>query len=480
MIQCMCFFPKNSTEREKNHMLLTNATIITMNPQRDIINAGAIGVKGNRIVAIDKAPVLLERYRDDEIIDVGGKLIIPGLIDTHVHLAQALIRGCADDMALIQWLCERVWVLQGNYTHEDGYVSARLCIAEMLKSGTTTFLESMLAHRYGFDGIAQAVSESGVRACLAGIVMDISTYATQHENAMHAGLIESRETSLLGVLDMHSKWQGAANDRIHVWFGPRTPGGVSSELYREMSELAHQRNMGITMHLAEVEADKIFLKEKYGLSPVLYADSVGLLGPGSVLVHLVWLTHEDIERLAATGTHVSHNPSSNSKLASGVCRVPLMLEKGINVALGCDGGPSNNDYDMIREMKLAALMHKAVTLDPLVVPAESVLEMATINGARALGLAHEIGSLEVGKKADLVVIDLDRLHTTPSLNPVSTLVYAATGGEVDTVVVDGKIVVCGGQLLSMNEEEVKRQAREHAAYVYRRAGIDIRPRWPVK
>ena len=165
--------------------------------------------------------------------NVQGKVIIPGLIDTHVHVAQSLIRGCADDKALIQWLCERVWVLQGNFTEDDGYVSARLCIAEMLKSGTTTFLESMLAHRYGFNGIARAVEESGVRACLAGIVMDIGTYATQ-SSSMHPGLIEDRETSLLGVLDMHSKWQGAANDRIHVWFGPRTPGGVTPELYREI------------------------------------------------------------------------------------------------------------------------------------------------------------------------------------------------------------------------------------------------------
>ncbi len=461
-------------------MLFTNATVITMNPSREMISDGAIAIAGNRIVAVDKASALLARYPDDEIVDVGGKLIIPGLIDTHVHLAQAMIRGCADDMALIQWLCERVWVLQGNYTQEDGYTSARLCIAEMLKSGTTTFLESMLAHRYGFDGIAQAVSESGIRACLAGIVMDIGTYATQDENSMHPGLIESRETSLLGVMDMHSKWQGAANDRIHVWFGPRTPGGVTSELYREMSGLAHQHDMGITMHLAEVEADKIFLQEKYGLSPVLYADSVGLLGPKSVMVHMVWLNEQDIDRLATTKTSVSHNPSSNSKLASGVCKVPLMLEKGVNVALGCDGGPSNNDYDMIREMKLAAIIHKAVALDPLIVPAETVLEMATINGARSLGLEHEIGSLEVGKKADLVVIDLDRLHTTPSPNPISTLVYAATGGEVDTVVVDGKMVVQGGRLLSMDESEIKQQARRQAVQVYKRAGIEIKTRWPLR
>jgi cytosine/adenosine deaminase-related metal-dependent hydrolase len=459
-------------------MLFTNATIITMNPTRDIITGGAIAIKDNRIAAVGKTDALLRQYSGDQVIDVKGKLIIPGLIDTHVHLAQALIRGCADDMALIQWLCERVWVLQGNFTHDDGYVSARLCIAEMLKSGTTTFLESMLAHRYGFDGIARAVDESGIRACLAGIVMDIGTYATQ-SSSMHPGMVESRETSLFGVLDMHSKWHGAANDRVHVWFGPRTPGGVSSELYREMSDYAHQRDMGITMHLAEVEADKIFLNEKYGLSPVYYAESVGLLGPKTVLVHMVWLARADIDKLAETRTSVSHNPSSNSKLASGVCKVPQMLASGVNVALGCDGGPSNNDYDLVREMKLAAIIHKAVTNNPLIVPAETVLEMATINGARALGLEQEIGSLEVGKKADLVVIDLNRLHTTPSPNPISSLVYTATGAEVDTVVVDGRIVVEHGQLLTMDENEVMEQAHQHAGALYRRTGIEIKPTWPV-
>ncbi len=459
-------------------MLFTNATIITMNPTRAIITGGAIAIKDNRIAAVGKTDALLRQYSGDQVIDVKGKLIIPGLVDTHVHLAQALIRGCADDMALIQWLCERVWVLQGNFTHDDGYVSARLCIAEMLKSGTTTFLESMLAHRYGFDGIARAVDESGIRACLAGIVMDIGTYATQ-SSSMHPGMVESRETSLFGVLDMHSKWHGAANDRVHVWFGPRTPGGVSSELYREMSDYAHQRDMGITMHLAEVEADKIFLNEKYGLSPVYYAESVGLLGPKTVLVHMVWLARADIDKLAETRTSVSHNPSSNSKLASGICKVPQMLASGVNVALGCDGGPSNNDYDLVREMKLAAIIHKAVTNDPLIVPAETVLEMATINGARALGLEQEIGSLEAGKKADLVVIDLNRLHTTPSPNPISSLVYAATGAEVDTVVVDGRIVVEHGQLLTMDENEVMEQAHQHAGALYRRTGIEIKPTWPI-
>jgi cytosine/adenosine deaminase-related metal-dependent hydrolase len=351
-------------------------------------------------------------------------------------------------------------------------------MAEMLRSGTTTFLEAMLAHRYGFDGIAQAVEESGIRACLGGIVMDTASYASERL-VMYPGMIETREMSLLGVLEAYDKWHGKANDRLHVWFGARTPGGVSAELYREMSQIARERNMRITMHLGEVEADRTFVMSEYHRSLIDFAEDVGLLGPQTVLVHMVWLTPEEIEKVAATGTHVSHNPSSNCKLASGICNVPLMQAKGVNVSLGCDGGPSNNDYDLIREMKLAAILHKAVSLDPLIMPAETVLEMATINGARALGLEREIGSLEVGKKADLVVLDFNHLHTTPSPNPVSTLVYAATGGDVDTVVVDGRMVVEHGKLLTMNEEEVIEQARKHAPEVYRRAGIDVKPRWPI-
>ncbi|WP_394839605.1 amidohydrolase [Pendulispora rubella] len=459
-------------------MLFANATILTMNPRRDIITDGGVVIEGNRITHIGKANELALAHPGQKRVDLGGKLLIPGLIDTHVHLAQAMLRGCADEFELIPWLCDRIWVLQGNYTEHDGYASARLCMAEMLKSGTTTFLEAMLAHRYGFDGIAQAVEESGIRACLGGIVMDVGTYATQTA-AMHPGMIESRETSLLGVLKMHEKWHGRLNDRLHVWFGPRTPGGVTPELYREMSHHARERDMGITMHLAEVKADREFLLAEYGLSPVHYAESVGLLGKKSVMVHMVWLDDDDMALLAKTGTHVSYNPSSNAKLASGICDVPRLLARGVNVSLGCDGAPANNAYDLIREMKFGALIQKAVTRDPKVLSAETMLEMATIRGARALGLEHEIGSIEVGKKADFAVVDLDRPHTAPAFNPVSALVYAATGGDVDTVVVDGRILVAGGKLLSMNEGEVIEEAKKHAADVYRRANIPAGPRWPV-
>ncbi|MHB1501905.1 MAG: amidohydrolase family protein [Candidatus Dormibacteria bacterium] len=459
-------------------MILDGATIITMDAGRRIFARGALVVRADRIVAVGPADEILSAHPDEERVDVSGRLIIPGLIDTHVHQAQAMIRDCADDMALVQWLCERVWVLQGSYDHQDGVVSARLCIAEMLKSGTTTFLESGLAHRYGFEGVAQVVADTGIRACLSKKVMDIATYASE-DNAMPLGLRETRAESLLTTLDMFDRWNGAADGRIRVGFGPRTPGGVSPELYREMVSEARARGMGITMHLAEVEADRQFLRQTYQMSPVEFARSVGLVGPDVVLVHMVWLDDQDIGILAETGTSVSHNPSSNSKLASGVCPVPRLLAAGVNVALGCDGGPSNNTYDLLAEMKLAALVHKAVSLDPTVVPAETVLEMATINGARALRWDHEIGSLEVGKKADIVVVNRDRCGLSPGLNPVSSLVYSATGADVDSVMVDGRWLVRHGQLLTIDEEEAVAQARERARRLYAATGIDPSPRWPV-
>ncbi len=449
-----------------------------MDAARRILSDGALLVHADRIREVGKAEDLLSRHRGEALVTFPEHIIMPGLIDTHVHLAQALLRGCADDRALVEWLYDRVWVLQGHFTEADGRASARLCIAEMLRSGTTTFLESMLAHRYGFDGIAEAVRDSGIRGTLAKIVMDIPGYADTGA-PMHPGMIEDRETGLGGTLAMHQRWHGAANGRIRVWFGPRTPGAVTPELYREIARLARQRGMGITIHLAEVRQDLEFLRRRYGCLPVEFAEDVGLLGREVVLVHMVWITEAEIRTLARTGTHVSHNPSSNTKLASGICPVPALLRAGVNVALGCDGGPSNNTYDLVREMRLAACLHKGVTHDPLAVPAEQALEMATVNGARALGLEQDIGSLEPGKKADLAVFDLRRLHLTPSPNPASSLVYAAGGADVSDVMVDGRWIVRHTRLLTMEEDEVRREAQARAAALFQRAGVHVAPRWPV-
>jgi cytosine/adenosine deaminase-related metal-dependent hydrolase len=481
------FIVHNSAFKEQIMTLLYNGTLVTLAADRRIIRDGAIWIQGKQIKAVGKYSDLQAQYgvepgNEAEKINLNGKLVIPGLVDTHVHLAQAMIRGCADDMNLIPWLLERVWVLQGNYEGDDGRVSAALCMAEMLKSGTTAFIEVLFAGRYGFEAVAELVEQSGIRAAIGKIVMDTGTYA-ESNGAMHPGMVEDRVITVRDTLRYFDEYNGTADGRLQVWFGPRTPGGCTPELYREVAALAKERGMGLTVHLAEVKSDMDFISRQYGLTPLEFAADLGLLDLGAKCVfgHGIWLADKDIALLAQTGATISHNPSSNMKLASGFCRVPELLAAGCNVALGCDGGPSNNSYDLIREMKLAAVIHKGRTLDPKTVDAEAVLEMATLNGAKAMGLADSSGSLEAGKAADLVIIDPNSLHLTPfdTQNPVSALVYAAHGGDVESVMINGKWVVWKRELQTLDEEKLKAEARAYAAQLYGRANLKISSRWNI-
>jgi cytosine/adenosine deaminase-related metal-dependent hydrolase len=459
-------------------MIFENATIITMNPQRHIINHGAVVVDGDKIVAVGKSRDLVEQYPRKRRIDCNGKVLIPGLIDTHVHTAQAMLRGCADDLGLLDWLIKRVWVLQGSYTEEDGRASAGLCMLEMIKSGTTSFIECMLAERYGFDGVAEVVVESGMRAAIGKIVMDLPSYA-EAEGVMHPGMVEDGETSIQNTLVAYDKWHGAADGRIQVWFGPRTPGGVTPGLYDQISALAQERDMGITVHLSEVREDLDYARTEGFRSPTEFAQAHGLLGPRTVLAHCVWTDEQDWALMAKTDTNVAHNPASNSKCASGIAPVFGMLKAEVNVTLGCDGGPSNNTYDMIRDLRMVSYLANLREEDPTVVPAESVLEIATIQGAKAMGLEDEIGSIEEGKKADFILIDMDAPHLTPAWDPVSTIVYAAHGTDVDTVVINGKLVMEDRQVLTLDEDAILEDIRKRYREVGARAGLEIGPRWPV-
>ena len=459
-------------------MLFENATIITMNPKREIITQGALAVSGSQIVAVGKTKDLIKKYPDKKRIDCNGNVIMPGLIDTHVHTAQAMIRGCADDLGLLDWLFKRVWVLQGSYTEADGKASAALCALEMIKSGTTSFLECMLAEVYGFDGVAEVLIQSGMRAAIGKIVMDMPSYAGARD-VMHPGLVEDGETCIANTLAAYDKWEGAGDGRIQVWFGARTPGGVTPDLYDKISQLAKERDMGITVHLSEVKEDIEYAVSQGFQSPIEFAQEHGLLGPRSVLAHCVWTDDEDWKLIAKTGTHISHNPASNAKTATGVADVHGMLKAGVNVTLGCDGGPSNNSYDMIRDMRMVSYLANLEHNDPTVVPAETVLEMATINGAKAMGLEDQIGSLEIGKKADFILIDMDKPHLTPAPDPVSTIAYAAHGSDVDTVVIDGKIVMENRKVLSLDEKQIIEEARARYPEVAKRGELVIKPRWPV-
>jgi cytosine/adenosine deaminase-related metal-dependent hydrolase len=455
-------------------ILIEHGVVVTLDTRRRVIHDGAVMVEGSHITDVGKTNELHRRYAPEHTIDATRKLVLPGLIDCHVHLAQALIRGCADDVSLLDWLGKYVWPLQGNFDAEDGKVSAKLCMLEMIKSGTTSFIESMTHTRYGFDGIAKALEESGMRGCLAKTIMDTPAYG--RKQMMHGGMIEDGDRSLNETISMYDRWNGKANGRINVWFGPRSLGACSKTLYERIAEEAAKRKAGITMHLCEVKEDLQYARRKFRKSPVAFANEVGLLTPRTVLAHTVWLTDRDIATLSKTRANVSHCPSSNTKLASGIARVPEMLKKGVNVAMGCDGGPSNNSYDMIREMKLAAYIHKVRLSDPMTMPAETVLEMATVHGARAIGMQDKLGSLEPGKLADIVLVNLDSVHMVPNNNHVSDLVYAGSGTDVDTVIIDGRIIMENRDVKTLKEREIIGEARERASALLERTGVKLTTR----
>jgi cytosine/adenosine deaminase-related metal-dependent hydrolase len=453
--------------------------LVTMDGRRRVITNGGVLIEGSRIAKVGKLSEV-KGYPEAEFeLDAEGMVILPGLIDTHVHLAQALLRGCADDTSLIDWLQKFVWPLQGNFDAQDGKASAELCMLEMVKSGTTTFLESLLHSRYGFDGVAESVERSGMRGILSKTVMSLAGYGSE-KSIMHPGMIEDGETCLREVETYFKRWNGRAEDRIWVWYGARSLGGCTPSLYTQIAEGARRLGTGVTMHLSEVEEDVRYTRKEYGTMPAEFIDQVGLLGSNVVFAHGVWLTENEWQILARKGANVAHCPSSNMKLASGTARVPEMMHAGVNVSIGCDGGPSNNCYDMIREMKSTSLLQKVRTMNPLTMSAETVLEMATINGAKSLGLQGQIGSIEAGKKADLVMISMQKPHLTPVFNPVSHIVYAAEGSDVETTIIDGKIVMENRVVKSLNEEEIIRNANIRAVKLLERAGIEITPKWVME
>lgn len=456
--------------------------IITMDRERRIIKNGAVAIEDGFIIDVGKREKLDNEYKvyADILINAERDIVLPGLINTHVHLAQGLLRACADYLSLIDWLKDRVWPLQGNYTSHEALASAKLVALEMIKSGTTTFLETGLVGRYGLDEIIEAIYSTGLRAAIARHVMDLKGYATK-ENILHEGLVEPGDYSFKDTIRLIYRYHGWDN-KIWVWFGPRTPGAVSLELYREISAKARELNTGITMHLAEVREDVEYTIRNFGKKPVEFAHWLGLTGRNVVLVHVVWVEDDEIKLLSETETNVSHNPSSNMKLASGVARVSDMLSQGVNVTLGTDGGPSNNTYDLIREMKHAALLQPLRTLNPKAIGAEDVLEMATIRGARALMIDHLVGSIEKGKRADIIIVDYWQPHLHPLNNPVSHLVYVASGHDVKHSIIDGKLVMFNRRVLTLNEEEVIEEAERSAISLYERAGVCINPdlRWPIE
>jgi cytosine/adenosine deaminase-related metal-dependent hydrolase len=458
--------------------VLTDLTILTIDPLRRMILTGHLIITNTRITAISPGPPPQSLTPTARIISLPGRILIPGLINTHAHTSQSLLRGLAEDLSLHPWLCDKIWPLEASYTESDGYVAARLTIAEMLLSGTTTFLEAMLTPRAGFGNVARAVGEMGIRACLGKLVKATGPGEVLGD-ARDKDLDEMGTESLREAYRVHHR---TYSDRIHVWAALGTPRGAPLSSFAEVGKLCREDDMGITMHCAEAPADPDIIAKAYeGRTPGQFCEDAGLLGLKTVLAHMVHVPVDtDGSILARSGATVAHNPTSNLKLASGVAPIPELLKAGVNVSLGTDGAPCNNTYDMLREMHLASILHKGVNLDAKAVGAREVLEMATINGARALGLEKEVGSLEVGKKADLVVLDVRGVWAAPwdvdeveggGMDPVSLVVGCCTGRDVEMVFVDGKMLVEGGRLVGVDEKEIGEAARRAVRGIRERSGV---------
>ncbi len=437
--------------------LIKNGTIVTMNAEREVLQ-GDIYIKEGRIVEIGNA-----RDTADEIIDATNKIIIPGLIQPHIHLCQSLFRGQADDLELLDWLKLRIWPLEGAHDQESIRTSALLGLGELIKSGTTAIVDMETVHHT--DSAIQAIAESGMRAITGKVMMD---YGDDVPNSLR----ETTDISLKQSVELLEKWHGFNDGLLQYAFAPRFVVSCTEDLLKEVGKLANQYQVKIHTHASENQGECQLVMERHNMRNVLYLEHIGLTGPDLILAHCIWLDEQEMKIITETKTKVVHCPSSNLKLASGIANVPELLAKGGDVSIAADGAPCNNNLDGWMEMRFAALIQKPLH-GPTVMPAQTVFELATLGGARAMGLEEQIGSLEVGKKADLAIINLNQLHAVPSYgsNIYSRLVYEAKAQDVETTIVNGKVLMRDRKLLTIEEDKVMKQAEKDIARIAKSAGI---------
>lgn len=427
----------NGVNMETKNILIKNATLIA-----DEIKKSSILIENDEIVEISND---LKFNDADEVIDASGKLVIPGLVNTHTHLSMTLMRGLADDMPLDTWLNDHIWPAEAELNGDYCYAGALLACAEMIKSGTTCFNDMY----FFMDHVAKAVDESGMRGVLSHGMIDFGD-ETKRKN-------EFKETRR--IID---KCHNSADGRIKVAYGPHSPYTCSQELLEEVKKEANKSGHRIHIHVSETQKEVSDSLESKGKLPFEYLSEIGFLGEEVTAAHAVWLSEDEISLIKNSLTKLSHNPSSNMKLASGIAPVSKLLSEGVCVSIGTDGTASNNNLDILEEMKITSLLQKVNTLDPSLLPAKEVYEMATINGAAAIGLEADIGTIEVGKKADMALLDIKTIRMTPFRNPMSQLVYSAQGGDVDTVICNGEVLMENKKLLTIDEAKVIEMAQNAA------------------
>ena len=422
-----------------NTILIKNAFILS--PNENFNGKKSLLIKEDIISEISDE---IDESNVDKIIDATGKILLPGLINTHTHLSMTLFRGLADDLSLDSWLNDHIWPMEANLNGDYCYIGALLGAVELIKSGTTTFSDMY----FYMEDVARAVDEAGIRAVLSYGMIDF-------------GDAERRENEIKENMTLFNECNGMADGRIKVFFGPHSPYTASEELLIKVRQLADEYNIGIHIHVSETQKEINDVSEEKGLRPFEYLDKIGFLGPDVVAAHCVWLSDEEIEIIKKNNVKVSHNPCSNMKLASGISPVSKLIENDICVSIGTDGASSNNNLDLIEELKTASLLQKVSTLDPKVLTSDEAISMATIKGAEALGLESEIGSIEVGKKADIILIDTNSANMVPDSSTLSSnVVYSANGSNVDTTICNGKILMENKKLTVLDEQEIFDKAKQ--------------------
>jgi len=435
--------------------IIRNAMVLTMDAGFHLFRKGTVLIEDDQIAAVGEEKDINTGYENAEIIDGSGKLVMPGIVNTHTHIPMTIFRGYADDLSLHEWLYDYIFPVESAFINAENVVAgAELAIAEMIKSGTTTFNDMY----YFADDIAQLADRTGIRAFLSEAIIDFP--APNSPNPLK-GL--ERGEMLMRKWNHHS--------HITISSSAHSPYSCSKEYLVKARELSDMFKVPFNIHVAETRREYDQSIKKHGLSPVAYLDSIGALSDRTVAAHGVHVSEEDVRILARKGVSVAHNPECNMKLASGVAPVPQLLNAGVTVGLGTDGVASNNNMDMFEEMNSAAIIHKLNQKNPSVMDAQSVVYMATLGGARALGAEDQIGSLEVGKKADILILDMDQPHSHPVYNVYSLLVYSMRGSDVDTVLIDGKMVMKNKQLLNVNEKDVFAKVDKIAAEVMQKNGM---------
>lgn len=439
-------------------ILIKDGTLVTMNADRDVVS-GDILIEGDRITAIGT----LASNSADRVINAQGMLVIPGLIQSHIHLCQTLFRGLANDMELLDWLNHRIFPLEAAHDEESVYYSALLGCAELLRGGTTAIIDMGTVNHT--NAIFAGAEKAGIRFLGGKCVMDRGSEGS-------ASLVENTESTLQESVDLLQRWEGKANGRLYYAFCPRFVPACSEELLKQIQALAAQYNVPVHTHASENKNEIELVESQRGRRNVVYLDELGLCNERLILAHCIHLSEGEKLILASTKTNVAHCPSSNLKLASGIADIPGLIKAGAAVSLGADGAPCNDNLNMFMEMRLAALIQKPLH-GASSMPAQTVFEMATLGGARAMGKTDELGSLEAGKKADIAIIDLNQWQNWPAsgADVYGQLVYQVQARDVYCTIVDGQVLMLEGELLTIAESEVKVKSAESRDRVRMRAGL---------